>query len=173
MQMTEHKWDFVAGLLLAIIFLIFLFVINDISVEVPLTAHESESSNAITPRTFPDAICWSVVAFSLGLMASSWLRIRDDQKNPDSGPATYSIDGMALATQLASIGTLLFLFFVADWLGILLGGCLFYLLFAFFTGERKPLRALLGSILTTVTLYYLFVKLASVPLPLGILEGIV
>lgn len=173
MHMTEHKWDLVAGVSLSVLFLTFILFINEISVEVPLTAHESASSNAITPRSFPDAVCWCLLFFSVGLSVSSWRRVRADAAaEPGFAPDSASFDWLALCTKMASVGTLLFLFFVTDWLGILAGGLLFYLLFAFFTGERKPLRALAGAVLTTAILYYLFVKLASVPLPLGILEGV-
>jgi hypothetical protein len=62
--------------------------------------------------------------------------------------------------------------YFSEFLGILLSGIVLYAMYAIFCGERNFTRAILGAISCILVLYYFFVKIASVPLPLGIMENI-
>jgi len=169
MQMTEHKWDVFIGCLCAAVSLFFVLFFNNAAIEIPSASYQADSA-AITPAFFPDMICWSMLFFSIGLIISGWKRIQADNADPDFVHTATPFDRRAFAFRMCAMATLVLLFVIAEWLGILIAGFIFYLLFSFFTGERKPARAVFGALLTTAILYYLFVHLAAVPLPTGILS---
>lgn len=170
MHSTEHKRDVILGVVFVLLSLAFVLFLNDLAIEIPTASHKGQASS---PRSFPDMIFWAMLAFSLGLLWSSFRKMRAaPAAAPDSSERT-PFDWTALSFRMAAMATLVLLFAVADRLGILIGGLIFYLLFAFFSGERNVLRALAGASLTTAILYYLFVKVAGVPLPMGVLENII
>jgi hypothetical protein len=152
----------------------------------------------VLPDFFPNMICWSTFVFSSGLAFTSWKSMRagasaqairpgtaemaasvkeeagthNAAKREEKTPEDNSSKAIVLAFRLAGMGTLLLLYYVVDFLGIVIAGFLFYLLYALFTGERRPARAVVGAAAATLILYYFFVKVAAVPLPLGLLSDI-
>jgi len=62
--------------------------------------------------------------------------------------------------------------FLFDAVGFLFSTLMFYIAFLLYTGERKkPFRLTLITVLGTLSLLYLFVKVVYLPLPLG--EGVI
>ena len=171
MHLTEHQWDILVGLFFVVIAGMFLIFINDFSIDVPTASYQAESA-AITPAFFPNLVCFAILAFGCGLAASSWSRMRWDKTHPEAVHDLGLGGKIAMLYRFGAMAVLVMLYYVAEWLGIVLAGFIFYVLFAYFTGERRPVRAVVGAVLTSVILYILFVKAASVPLPLGVLEDI-
>ena len=168
MQPSENKWNFIIGLFFAIISLCFLAFFNNWAIVTPNVSYQSGSA-LILPSFFPDWICAMCLLFAIGQMISSWPRIRGESKQPEAEPY-LQYDSRAVITRIAAMVTLILLYYVADWLGIVLLGFLFYVLYALFCGERNIWRPFIGGAITSGLLYYLFVKLAEVPMPLGILD---
>ncbi|MCL1939511.1 MAG: tripartite tricarboxylate transporter TctB family protein [Desulfovibrionaceae bacterium] len=168
MSLSENKWNFIIGLVFALISLCFLLFINDWAIVRPIASYKSERA-LILPSFFPNWICGMALVFAIGQMISSWLRMRAEKKGPQPEPY-LRYDPLGLCTRIAAMGTLILLYYVADWLGIVLTGFLFFVLFGFFCGDRKIVRPIIGGALTSGILYYLFVKVAEVPMPLGILD---
>lgn len=168
MHLSENKWNFIIGLIFASLSCCFLVFINDWAIDRPNVSYQTDSA-VILPSFFPNWICSMGLLFSLGQMLSAWLRIRAE-KGRAGGEPYLKYDSRGFCTRVAGMATLMLMYYMADWLGIVLTGFLFYILFAFFCGDRKTLRPFIGGGLTTGILYYLFVKVAEVPMPLGVLD---
>jgi len=168
MQLSEHKWNFIIGLFFAIISLCFLAFVNNWAIDTPNVSYQSGSA-LILPSFFPDWICAMCLLFAIGQMISAWSHMRAEAKQPEVAPY-LAYDSRGVITRIAAMTTLILMYYVADGLGIVLTGFLFYVLYAFFCGDRSIWRPLTGGAITSGLLYYLFVKLAEVPMPLGILD---
>lgn len=155
------------GLLTIALSFVFIFVLNPMGIEVP--AHSNDASTAMPPDFFPDLICWGTAFFGLCLIISSIITLKKEGW-PTSPPPQAHPDKQAVCIRIAAIIVLLAYYWVAQWWGIIITGFIFYILFSAFTGERKPSRALIGATITVAVLYYFFVEVAMVPLPLGILQ---
>jgi hypothetical protein len=182
MSFGEAKKDLFAGVFFSLLSLLFLFVVNKYGIDIPRANYQAGSA-AVLPDFFPNMICWSTFFFSLGLVFVSLIAMRSAQASDLSGapeevkaedlePGEKVSKAKTVAFRMAGMGTMFLLYYVVDFLGIVIAGFLFYLLYAGFTGERRPLRALVGATVTTVILYYFFVKVAAVPMPLGRLSEI-
>ena len=182
MSFGEARKDLFAGLFFSLLSLLFLFVVNKYGIDIP-TANYQAGSAAVLPDFFPNMICWGIFFFSLGLVLVSVTAMRAAQASDLSGalgevkaeeqePGEKASRAKIVAFRIAGMGTMFLLYYVVDFLGIVVAGFFFYLLYAGFTGERRPLRALVGAAVTTLILYYFFVKVAAVPMPLGLLSEI-
>lgn len=169
MQLNEAKSDLGIGVFFVAFALIFYFILNPLLIVVPNAALHADSA-FLSPIALPNTLCASILIFSIGLIIS---RIPEAMRAGTASPDRPPLDRRALCCRLAAISTLLALPVVTDKLGIILGGIVFYILFALFTGERKFARCLSGAILTSILLYACFGHLAGVPLPLGPLADIV
>lgn len=163
--MNTGLTDLCVGTGFALLSLFLLFVLTPLGVDIP-TASVAETGS-VTPRFFPDFISWLMLLFSLALMGTGWLnRKRGARQERGAGKDLFPYCIRCLAML-----TLLGVYFTAHMLGMVLTSCVLYLLFSLYTGERRPLRALLGAALCSAVLYYFFVHIANVPMPLGIFFG--
>jgi len=183
MHFTEAQKNLLVGLFFALLSLLFIFVVNKYGIEQP-TANYQAGSAAIAPNFFPNMICWLTFAFSLGLTIESFMGMRRDArtaklseapgevKQEKKDPEEKKSGTIAFISRITGMGIMFLMYYVTDYLGIIISGFFFYLLYAGLTGEQRPLRAVLGAAITTMTLYYFFVKIAVVPMPLGLLSDI-
>ena len=182
MSFGEAKKDLFAGVFFSLLSLVFIFVVNKYGIDIPKANYQAGSA-AVLPDFFPNMICWSIFFCSLGLALVSLVAMRAAQASDLSGasgevkaeeqePGEKASKAKTVAFRIAGMGTMFLLYYVVDFLGIVIAGLLFYLLYACFTGERHPLRALVGAAVTTLILYYFFIKIAAVPMPLGLLSEI-
>jgi len=178
MTYTEARKDLFVGVFFALLSLLFIFVLNKIGIDIP-TANYQSGSAAVLPNFFPDMICWYTLFCSLALaytglkgMQASQQISGTPQKTEEGEPEEKTSKGRIFAFRIAGMGTMILLYYVVDFLGIIIAGLLLYLLYAGLSGERRPLRALVGAVATTLILYYFFVKVAAVPMPLGLLSDI-
>ena len=72
---------------------------------------------------------------------------------------------------LLAFGLLFLFYFFIDDVGMVLGSFILYAAFARLCGERNWLRLLLTDCILTAALYVFFVRIAAVPVPLGILQS--
>ena len=180
MRVTEAHKSLYAGLFFALLSIFCLFVLNKHGIVVP-TASFQAGSAAVSPRFFPDMICWCALVFSLGLMIEGALGMRRSARASGTSEKTEAEEqeteekgsrALAVAYRIAGMGMLFVMYYATNFLGILISGFFFYLVFAALTGEQRPLRAVLGAFIITVVLYFFFVKIAYVPVPLGPLSNI-
>ncbi len=65
------------------------------------------------------------------------------------------------------IGIIILTVFAIDFIGFAIANTLFMLVFLVLVGFRKPLNVILVSIISTVVMLYIFVKVVYLPLPRG------
>lgn len=178
--MNTGRIDFLTGAAFTLLSLFLLFVLTPLGVDVP-TASVTEVGSK-TPRFFPNFITCLMLAFSVALTVKGWLNRGEGQEREETGqaraaPETES-DGQAEdagkrgispnLVRCASILALLGMYYTAEWMGMVLASFILYLLYALFTGERRPFRALLGALICSGLLYYFFVYIGGIPMPLGV-----
>jgi len=177
MHLTEDQKNLYVGVFFALLSLFVLFFVNKHGIVQPSASYQVGTSAAIAPDFFPNIICWLALAFSLGLVAQGALGMRQAaapsaMQQQAQSPEEKAEKRLAFISRAIGIFVLFLMYFMTNWLGIIISGFFFYLVFAVLTGERRPVRALLGAVAITVTLYYFFVYIAVVPVPLGPLEDL-
>jgi sterol desaturase/sphingolipid hydroxylase (fatty acid hydroxylase superfamily) len=172
MHVTEAQKNLFVGLFFALFSLFVIFVVNKHGIAQPSANHVSAA--ALAPDFFPNMICWLAFAFSLGLIIQGALEMRqgapETAKQETLDPEEKADQRLAFVCRGIAMAMLFAMYYMTDWLGMIIAGFFFYLAFAILTGERRPVRALFGAAIITVTLYYFFVEIAIVPVPLGPLE---
>lgn len=178
--MNTGRIDFLTGAAFTLLSLFLLLVLTPLGVDVP-TASVTEVGSK-TPRFFPNFITCLMLVFSVALSVKGWLNRGDGQKRDDGRQVPAARETGSDGTEddvnrrgfsptlirCASILALLGMYYTADWMGMVLASFILYILYALFTGERRPFRALLGAIICSGLLYYFFVYIGGIPMPLGV-----
>jgi len=165
----NKRIDMYIGAGFAIASLALIFIVNPLAVEVP-TASVSEIGS-VTPRFFPNFTSILMFIFSIFLLISAFNKKNTNDNSYSSFSFKDNESRYTLFIRLLSMFMLLIFPFISSFLGIILGGFVLYILYAIFCGERNWPRAILGSVTCILILYYFFVKIASVPLPLGFIDN--
>ncbi|NLF43545.1 MAG: hypothetical protein GX587_12685 [Bacteroidales bacterium] len=161
--------DITVGAVFAIIFLAMLFIVNPWAIAVP-TASVTEVGS-VTPRFFPNLICIFAFIFSIITIVYSYKFAHYDSNEKFDVLDFKNKEHLhTFLTRLAAMTLLVIFPFIAGSLGIIVGGAILYILFALFCGEKNWLKAGLGSLICIALLYYFFVHIADVPMPLGFIE---
>jgi len=178
MHVTEAHKNLFAGIFFALLSLFVIFVVNKHGIAQPSASHLiAGGAAAVAPDFFPNMICWLAFVCSLGLAAEGALAIRRTvapkvEKQAKLDPEEKDAAKIALIARITGMVLLFLMYYMTNRFGIIISGFFFYLAYAFLTGERRPLRALLGAFIITVILFYFFVQIAFVPVPLGPLEDL-
>ena len=88
-------------------------------------------------------------------------------RSQDPEPGTAGAPALNVSKLVAMIVLLIGVVFFLDQIGFLLANFLFLILFLRVSGVKKPIPLLLISILGTIFLLYLFIKVVYLPLPRG------
>jgi putative tricarboxylic transport membrane protein len=155
----------------------FLFVVGAIAlrsrvVESPEMATQV-TRGLVGPATWPTIMMWIVAAFSLIWLLQRALNIVRANAYPSKAVALIDAPSDdALATPfsiLIGLGIVLILAYgyLLAVMGFATSTLLYLVAWCFLGGIRKPLQIGLISLLGTIVLLYLFVKLASMPLDRG------
>ena len=179
MHVTEAHKNLFAGIFFALLSLFVLFVVNPHGIVQPAASHLiAGGAAAVAPDFFPNMICWVAFVCSLGLAAEGALALRrtaalkSAEAPKELDPEEKDAAKIALIARITGMVLLFAMYYMTNRFGIIISGFFFYLAYAFLTGERRPLRALLGASIITVVLFYFFVQIAFVPVPLGPLEDL-
>jgi hypothetical protein len=165
----NKRIDTYTGAVFALISLVLIFIINPFAVDVP-TASVSEIGS-VTPRFFPNFASILMFIFSIFLLISSYSKKDSSNSSYFSFIFKDAEKRYTFFIRLLAMLMLLIFPFASSFLGIILSGFVLYILYAIFCGERNWLQATFGSITCILILYYFFVKIASVPLPLGFIDN--
>ena len=164
------RQDLILGLTLTAFFCMVYFVLIPLGIEVP----HSHDPGQLSPAAYPSWIALAGLGASLLLTANTilkHLRLRRAAAPPASqdkaGPRSWG----ALLHTLLAFGLLFLFYFFIDDVGMVLGSFILYAAFARLCGERNWLRLLLTDCILTAALYVFFVRIAAVPVPLGILQS--
>ncbi len=122
-------------------------------------------------KNFYQAPDFWIRVITVGLFTVGALLIifsRKEERNNGDTPA-YSRQ-MALKLSLGILVFFLFYFFL-DVLGIVVCSSLAIVAIALIYGERRIMHLVIPAITLPVGLYFFFLKVASIPMPIGILAG--
>lgn len=165
--MKLGKKNLILGILLTAFFGITYFILIPAAVYIPKNVMEA----GISPATWPKLATSIIVILGICVAIQGALQIKRDKAvdltklhNEKQGGTTNYLKILAV------MAALLVYYYVIDILGIVLSSIIMLIGVAITSGERRPKVLLLVGILVPLGLYYFFVKVAHVPMPLGIFE---
>jgi putative tricarboxylic transport membrane protein len=151
-------WLAVCVLVLGVIFVVWV-----IPAEIPTPVREPFA--VVSPAFFPRLLGIAIIVCATLLAASAWL-------SRSAGPATVvgiEPDRHGFLKLLLALLVAFGYFLLLRRLGALPTSVLAMLILLPLGGERRPLLILLVSVLLPTAVYLLFVQVARVPLPAGIM----
>jgi len=154
-----RKRDLIAGLLMLGIGVAVIFVLIPLGVAEP----KSVKFAALSPSYYPRIIAGALMLLGAGTLVRAF-----SQKHADEGvDERHPNAGIRITIFLA---ILLFMALMLDWLGFVLGCSLAVFAAMTLAGERKFWLSISIALLLPLLLYFFFLKVARIPIPLGVLE---
>jgi len=161
--------DAILGAVISAGSLLMLFVIIPISVQVP----KSNKVLALSPDFWIKIIVWFALFIGAYLLIQG-LKTANEELTEDQIEAIefqkahhHSLSRSTIMVLIA-IANLFVYYFLIDWLGMILASSISVATFALLCGERRYKIIIPIAALLPVGLYYFFLKVASIPMPLGI-----
>lgn len=163
--------DAILGAILSIGALFMLFVIVPISVQVP----KSNKVLALSPDFWIKIILWFTLFLGVqllyqGLKTAKELLTEDEIGAIEEAKTHHHTMGRSVFMVLVAIINLFVYFFLIDWLGMVIASVISVVTFALLCGERRIKIILPIAVILPIGLYYFFLKVAHIPMPLGIFE---
>ena len=161
--------DAILGAVLTVGALVMLLVIIPISVQVP-------KSNKVLALS-PDFWIHIIVGFTLflgaylvlqGLRQAKENLSQDDIAAIEEKQRHHHSMGRSVLMVLIAVANLFLYYFLIQWLGMVLASSISVVTFVLLSGERRIKIMLPIAVLLPPGLYYFFLKVASIPMPLGI-----
>ena len=146
-----------------------------LAVLIPLGVQLPKSNKvlALSPDFWIKIIVWATLVLGLFILYRGIVHARREP-GPDEVAAIeedlrhYHPLGRAVFRAATAVVGLIVYFFFIDWIGIVAASVLAIVGFILLCGERRWKIALPLAVLLPVCLYYFFLKVASIPMPLGI-----
>ncbi|MGI9378868.1 MAG: tripartite tricarboxylate transporter TctB family protein [Methyloligellaceae bacterium] len=149
-----RKRNFVAGIILLILSLVYGILTSLL----PSRGIE----NTTEPSFFPWIITFCLFVLSGALLIQS-LWVENSEKMPD-------IPAIPMSGIVKFIGTFIIYLAVLPHLGFIVANTLFFAVLMIFYGEHRPHWVVLGSVILSVLIFFLFRDVFQIILPAGILE---
>ena len=139
-----------------------------------VTVPESVEVRALSPDFWPYAIAWAVVVSSAFLLLESIFlpapEATDEEDNEED--AQYKLDTLPATLRMLVLVVGLFAFYYAlTHLGIVASSIILMPTLMFFFGERNWRVIIPLSLGIPLGLYFFFLYVAGIPMPLGIFES--
>lgn len=163
--------DAILGAIIAAGSLLMLLVIIPVSVQVP----KSNKVLALSPDFWIKIIVWFAL-FVGGYLLFQGLKTAKEKLSEDQvlkiedDRAHHHAMGRSVIMVLLAIANLFVYYGLIEWLGMILASSISVITFALLCGERRLKTILIISAVLPTGLYYFFLKVASIPMPLGIFE---
>jgi len=163
--------DAILGAVISAGSLLMLLVIIPISVQVP----KSNKVLALSPDFWIKIIVWFSLFIGAYLFIQG-LKTAKEELTEDQVAAIENIKnhhhpmGRSVLMAMLAIANLFVYYFLIDWLGMILASSISVVTFAVLCGERRYKIILPIAAFLPTGLYYFFLKVASIPMPLGIFE---
>jgi putative tricarboxylic transport membrane protein len=161
--------DAILGALLIFISGLLLAVLIPLGVQVP----KSNKVLALAPDFWINIIVWTTLALGVYILMKGIVRLRSDL-DPDEVSAIeeetahrYPFSRAVLGVLAAIAGLFVYLILI-HWIGMVAASTIAFIGFVLLGGERRLRIALPLATLLPVGLYYFFLKVAGIPMPLGI-----
>lgn len=161
--------DAILGAVLALGSLVMLFVIIPISVQVP----KSNKVLALSPDFWIKIIVWITLALGAYLIFTG-LRTAKEKLSEDTiadiefQKTLHHTMKRSVTMALIAIVAFFVYFFLIDWIGMVLASSIAVIFYVLLCGERRFKIMVPVAVLLPVGLYYFFLKVANIPMPLGI-----
>lgn len=162
--MDNPRNDALLGLFLSTFFAFVLFVMIPKGIDVP-TVHDP---GQLSPSAYPLWI--ATVAFSLSLLLTfvSLFRARLSSRQ-----MVRHVPWDVVFRVGAGFALLMLFGVFSQEIGMILGSFLLYAFYAGLSGERNWTRLILVDVCLCCLLYFFFVKLAALPVPLGPFQSLI
>ena len=118
---------------------------------------------ALSPSYYPRIVAIALMLLGAGIMLRAWLQPTAVVSNDDRHPE-------ALKRTLCFLAILIALALTLNWLGFVVASALALCLALVLGGEKRLFIIATLAILFPLALYFFFLKVARIPIPLGILE---
>ncbi len=165
--MNKIKKDLELGLVSTAIFALLVFWIVPTYIVVP----SYHTSNQLSPAAYPTWICTLGLCISLFMTINSFrLYYREAKKGKETKKEPMNVSDFF--SLIMAFILLLGFYFTIEILGMFVGCFLLYTGFAILCGEKNWKRLIVVNSILMIIMYGFFVKIAAVPVPLGILSGI-
>ena len=168
--MTQHAKDILLGCLLAFGFGLVLWILIPTAVPVP----KSIKVAALSPDYWPKIIAAGLAIMGLVLIVQGAIRLVKQQATAESGaPREATTAAGRRSVFLRTVGImfgLLVYYQLVEPLGIVVSSMLAIMAFALLYGERRLKMLIPIAVLLPIGLYYFFVKVANIPMPLGLFD---
>lgn len=123
------------------------------------------AGESLDPRTLPAIVGWTLVACGAGIIYSGW-RYRGEPV-PVHWP-----DGSGVRRLAVTAGLLLGYVGLLESLGFPVATAAFVAAHSWYLGGYRPWVTLLGGLATGLVVYYVFMVLLELTLPLGLIESL-
>jgi len=163
--------DAILGAILSVGALFMLFVIVPISVQIP----KSNKVLALSPDFWIKIILWFMLFLGVqllyqGLKTAKELLAEEEIEAIEEAKTHHHPMGRSVLMVMIAITNLFVYFFLIDWLGMVIASFISVITFALLCGERRIKIILPIAVILPIGLYYFFLKVAHIPMPLGIFE---
>lgn len=164
----ENRIDLAAGVLLCVLGVL------GATVAIPLGIKEPSSVQfaALSPSYWPRIVCLALAAMGLAIAAIAVMKRNRDRDAHADAQAGWLVLARQVGRVALALGLMFGSYMVLEPLGFVLTAVLVLLLFMLVAGERNPLVMVPISLGVPVLLYVFFTKVASIPIPNGVLETV-
>lgn len=153
------RQDLIAGLLMLGLGALVIWVLIPLGVAEP----KSVKFAALSPSYYPRITAGALMLLGAGVLVRRFARTHPDEEASKRHPN-------ATARITAFLVILLLLAVTLDWLGFVIGCGAAVFAAMTLAGERKFWLSAMIAVLLPLLLYFFFLKVARIPIPLGILE---
>lgn len=164
--MNDIKKDLQLGILLSIFFLLVLYVFIPNGITIP----QSHDPGQLSPASYPTWIATMGLCISLLLTFSSGAKFLKAKKCEEKVNIIKSKDFLQSLRFISAFVLLFAFYFFLESIGMIIGSFILYAFFAYLCGERNWIRLITIDTILIIVMYLFFVKIAYIPIPLGILE---
>lgn len=162
--MPDSKTDILLGLVCMSVFALTLFVLIPLGVEEPL----SHDPGQLSPASYPRWIACAGLVLSVLLSLQAFWRGRTQVVSVPSKGLSVRI----MAKNTLAFALLLLFYCSITSVGMIIGSFLLYVAFSLLAGERNMFRLLLVGTVLCGSMYVFFVRIATVPIPMGVLQNL-
>lgn len=149
------------GFAIAAVFAVIALVVIPGYIRVPASIEVA----ALSPDFWPTVVAWGVVVLAVGLGVQGWLDWRKAAPGDDAEAPENPQDWLRA---IAAVAAMIVYYALIPYVGIVAASIPAYIAMAALMGARRWGVVLPVSVVLPIALYFFFVKVANIPLPLGV-----
>ena len=159
--------DLIAGVVLCALGILGVAVLIPTGIQEP----QSVDFAALSPSYWPRIVCIALAAMGLAIAVATFFTDDQAEAGDESESSEYSLPVIALRVALA-VALMFIGYILLEPLGFVVTSALAMLVFMAYAGERNLMVMLLLSAGVPLFLFFFFTKVASIPIPNGVLNSI-